>query len=162
MPLTYIEIQICGMVVRRFLDKHEATSRNALLRYFKTSLSESLQRLTNCNVLTNLNQIADDETYLPRAIAFNYCGDAAAYSLARESTEIVLQAARKLYDDRGSDEYNLALGESRANAFKSELVKLGVGADRIKTTSLGKEQPFCTDSNEQCWQQNRRDHLAKD
>lgn len=86
------------MVVRRFLDKHEATSRNALLRYFKTSLSESLQRLTNCNVLTNLNQIADDETYLPRAIAFNYCGDAAAYSLARESTEIVLQAARKLFD----------------------------------------------------------------
>lgn len=65
-------------------------------------------------------------------------------------------------DDRGSEEYNLALGESRANAFKSELVKLGVSAGRIKTTSLGKEQPFCSDNNEQCWSQNRRDHLAKD
>lgn len=65
-------------------------------------------------------------------------------------------------DDRGSDEYNLALGESRANSFKNGLIKLGVSADRIKTTSLGKEQPFCSDSNEQCWQQNRRDHLAKD
>src|SRR5579864_2168051 len=65
-------------------------------------------------------------------------------------------------DARGSEEYNLALGESRANAFKQELVKLGVSADRVKTTSLGKEQPFCTDNNEACWQQNRRDHLAKD
>ncbi|HEY6939597.1 MAG TPA: peptidoglycan-associated lipoprotein Pal [Terriglobales bacterium] len=65
-------------------------------------------------------------------------------------------------DDRGSEEYNLALGESRANSFKQELVKLGVSADRIKTTSLGKEQPFCTDNNEECWQQNRRDHVAKD
>jgi peptidoglycan-associated lipoprotein len=65
-------------------------------------------------------------------------------------------------DDRGSEEYNLALGESRANAFKSELVKLGVSADRVKTTSLGKEQPFCNQDNEQCWQQNRRDHVARD
>lgn len=65
-------------------------------------------------------------------------------------------------DDRGSDEYNLALGESRANAFKSELVKLGISGDRIKTVSLGKEKPFCNDQNEECWQQNRRDHLAKD
>jgi len=65
-------------------------------------------------------------------------------------------------DNRGSEEYNLALGASRANAFKSELVKLGVSADRIKTTSLGKEQPFCSQDNEECWSQNRRDHLAKD
>ena len=65
-------------------------------------------------------------------------------------------------DDRGSEEYNLALGASRANSFKQELVRLGVSADRIKTTSLGKEQPFCSESNEQCWQQNRRDHVAKD
>ncbi|HEV2117946.1 MAG TPA: OmpA family protein [Terriglobales bacterium] len=65
-------------------------------------------------------------------------------------------------DDRGSEEYNLALGVSRANSFKQELVRLGVSADRIKTTSLGKEQPFCSENTEQCWQQNRRDHLAKD
>ena len=65
-------------------------------------------------------------------------------------------------DDRGSEEYNLALGESRANTFKQELVNLGVSSDRIKTTSLGKEQPFCNEENEQCWQQNRRDHLTKD
>ncbi len=65
-------------------------------------------------------------------------------------------------DDRGSEEYNLALGASRANSFKEQLVKMGISGNRIKTTSLGKEQPFCTEDNEQCWQQNRRDHLAKD
>jgi peptidoglycan-associated lipoprotein len=63
-------------------------------------------------------------------------------------------------DERGSTEYNLALGDNRANAVKSALVQAGVGADRIKTISFGKEKPFCTESNEQCWQQNRRGHFA--
>ena len=63
-------------------------------------------------------------------------------------------------DERGSTEYNLALGDNRANAVKSALVQAGVGADRIKTISYGKEKPFCTESNEQCWQQNRRGHFV--
>lgn len=63
-------------------------------------------------------------------------------------------------DDRGSSEYNLALGTSRAESVKQSLVEQGVSADRIKTTSYGKEKPFCSDDNEQCWQQNRVDHFA--
>ena len=63
-------------------------------------------------------------------------------------------------DERGSTEYNLALGDNRANAVKNALVQAGVGADRIKTISFGKEKPFCTESNEQCWQQNRRGHFV--
>lgn len=63
-------------------------------------------------------------------------------------------------DERGSVEYNLALGDSRANALKSFLQQQGVNADRIKTVSYGKEKPFCNDSNEQCWQENRRDHIS--
>jgi hypothetical protein len=98
MPLTDIEIRICELVVRRFLDQHDATPRNELLRTFKASLSESLQRLTNRAVLTNPNLPVGNETYLPRAIAFHYCGDAAALSLAKQSTEIVLQAVRNLFD----------------------------------------------------------------
>ncbi|HKW17108.1 MAG TPA: OmpA family protein [Terriglobales bacterium] len=62
-------------------------------------------------------------------------------------------------DDRGSEVYNLALGDSRANSLKTTLLAQGVSADRIKTISYGKEHPFCTDDNENCWQQNRRDHL---
>jgi peptidoglycan-associated lipoprotein len=64
-------------------------------------------------------------------------------------------------DERGSIEYNLALGENRANAVKTELTKLGVSADRVRTTSFGKEKPFCSDSNEECWAQNRRGHILK-
>lgn len=63
-------------------------------------------------------------------------------------------------DERGSTEYNLALGTSRAEAVKNALTAAGVNASRIKTMSFGKEKPFCSESNEQCWQQNRRGHLV--
>ena len=53
-------------------------------------------------------------------------------------------------DERGSTEYNLALGTNRADAVKNALIQSGVGGDRIKTISYGKEKPFCTESNESC------------
>jgi peptidoglycan-associated lipoprotein len=59
-------------------------------------------------------------------------------------------------DERGSTEYNLALGENRANAAKQALVTAGVAPDRLRTVSYGKEKQFCTDHTEACWQQNRR------
>lgn len=62
-------------------------------------------------------------------------------------------------DERGSAEYNLALGERRAAAVKDYLVSLGIGADRVLTVTKGKESPFCTESSESCWQQNRRGHF---
>ena len=62
-------------------------------------------------------------------------------------------------DARGSSEYNLALGTRRAEAVKQYLVDLGVPAGRITIISKGKEQPFCTEENETCWQQNRRGHF---
>ena len=63
-------------------------------------------------------------------------------------------------DERGSEEYNLALGDRRALAVKEFLVQLGVPEDRLKTISFGKERPVCTDENEGCYQRNRRGHLA--
>jgi len=63
-------------------------------------------------------------------------------------------------DERGSTEYNLALGDQRANAVKNGLTASGMNASRIKTISYGKEKPFCTESNEACWQQNRRGHFV--
>jgi peptidoglycan-associated lipoprotein len=65
-------------------------------------------------------------------------------------------------DERGSDEYNLALGQNRANSAKNALQTMGVSADRIRVISYGKEKPFCTDSNEQCWQLNRRAGFSMD
>ena len=63
-------------------------------------------------------------------------------------------------DERGSTEYNLALGDSRANAVRNALVQGGITADHVKTISYGKEKPFCSESNEACWQQNRRGHFV--
>jgi peptidoglycan-associated lipoprotein len=63
-------------------------------------------------------------------------------------------------DERGSAEYNLGLGDRRATSAKDFLVQLGVPADRLKTISYGKERPVCTESNEACWQRNRRAHFS--
>jgi peptidoglycan-associated lipoprotein len=63
-------------------------------------------------------------------------------------------------DERGSAEYNLGLADRRATAAKEFLVQLGVAADRLKPVSYGKERPQCTESNESCWQQNRRAHFS--
>ncbi len=65
-------------------------------------------------------------------------------------------------DERGSNEYNLALGENRADSAKKALIDDGIAASRIRVISFGKERPFCTDSTEACWQQNRRADLALD
>ena len=62
-------------------------------------------------------------------------------------------------DERGSGEYNLALGDRRANAVKAYLISLGVPADRIAVVTRGKESPFCQEQSEGCWQQNRRGHF---
>ena len=63
-------------------------------------------------------------------------------------------------DSRGSAEYNLALGARRASAVQQYLVSLGVPANRITVISKGKEQPFCNQETESCWQQNRRGHFV--
>jgi peptidoglycan-associated lipoprotein len=63
-------------------------------------------------------------------------------------------------DERGTSAYNLALGDRRANAARDYLDSLGVAASRIRTVSYGKERPACTESTEDCWQQNRRGHFV--
>ena len=73
-----------------------------------------------------------------------------------ESTMLTIEG---YCDERGSSEYNLALGSRRADAVKSYMVGLGVSASRIALVSKGKEQGFCSDDNEGCWQQNRRGHF---
>jgi peptidoglycan-associated lipoprotein len=63
-------------------------------------------------------------------------------------------------DERGSTEYNIGLGERRAQAAKNYLISLGISATRMDTVSWGKERPFCTEHDESCWQQNRRAHFV--
>lgn len=63
-------------------------------------------------------------------------------------------------DERGSTEYNLTLGEERANAAKQALAQANVSGDRLQIISYGKEKPVCTESTEDCWQKNRHDHFV--
>ena len=63
-------------------------------------------------------------------------------------------------DDRGTNEYNLALGAKRAQAAKDYLVSLGIAGDRLSTISYGEELPVCREENEDCWQKNRRDRFV--
>jgi peptidoglycan-associated lipoprotein len=98
-------------------------------------------------------------------IFFNYdkydVGTDAQAILAKDAKYLLSQPDAKILiggycDERGSDEYNLALGQNRAESAKKALVNAGVDASRIRTISFGKEKPFCTESNEACWQKNRR------
>jgi len=63
-------------------------------------------------------------------------------------------------DERGSVEYNIALGDRRANSAKNYLMSLGVPASAMRTISYGEENPLCTQHNDSCWWQNRRDEFA--
>jgi peptidoglycan-associated lipoprotein len=63
-------------------------------------------------------------------------------------------------DERGTNEYNLALGERRATATRDYLNSLGVSSDRVRTISYGEERPVCTETSESCWSQNRRAHMV--
>jgi peptidoglycan-associated lipoprotein len=101
----------------------------------------------------------DYDSYELRPDAAASTAQAATYLTAHSAIKVVIGG---YCDDRGSAEYNLALGENRANAAKSALVAAGVDATRIRVISYGKEKQFCTEENESCWQQNRRGQFSLD
>jgi peptidoglycan-associated lipoprotein len=91
----------------------------------------------------------DYDSYALRAEGQAAAQKAAAYLTAHPDIKIVIGG---YCDERGSAEYNLALGENRANSAKSALVNDGVPASRIRVVSFGKEKQFCTDATESCYQ----------
>jgi peptidoglycan-associated lipoprotein len=95
----------------------------------------------------------DYDKYDVRADAQATISKDASYLVSHPDVKFVIGG---YCDERGSDEYNLALGQNRADAAKNALVTAGVAADRIRVVSYGKEKPFCTESTEACWQLNRR------
>jgi peptidoglycan-associated lipoprotein len=101
----------------------------------------------------------DYDSYDLRPDATAAATKAAAYLTAHPAIRVVIGG---YCDDRGSAEYNLALGENRANAARTALVSAGVQASRLRVISYGKEKQFCTEDNESCWQQNRRAQFSLD
>jgi peptidoglycan-associated lipoprotein len=101
----------------------------------------------------------DFDSYELRPDAVTATSGAATFLIAHPTLKIVIGGYA---DERGSAEYNLALGENRANAARTALVNAGVPANRLRVISFGKEKQFCTESNEECWQQNRRAQFSID
>lgn len=93
--------------------------------------------------------------------------DSAAMEAVRNNAAILeSNAALKVEieghcDERGSSEYNLALGARRARTVRDALIGLGVSHDRMSTVSYGEELPLCKDTSESCWAENRRAHLVE-
>ena len=101
----------------------------------------------------------DYDTYDVRNDAAAVLAKDASYLVSHPDIKVVIGG---YCDERGSNEYNLALGQNRADASKNALVTAGVAASRIRVVSYGKEKPFCTESTEECWQQNRRAGFTMD
>lgn len=101
----------------------------------------------------------DYDTYDIRPDAQSTLSKDADWLIAHPNVKVVIGG---YCDERGSDEYNLVLGQNRAQAAKTALTTAGVAADRMRVISYGKEKPFCTESTEECWQLNRRDGFTID
>jgi peptidoglycan-associated lipoprotein len=95
----------------------------------------------------------DYDSYDVRSDAQGALSKAAAYLATNSSIRVLIGG---YCDERGSNEYNLTLGQSRANSVREALVQAGIASTRLRVVSYGKEKPFCTESTEECWQQNRR------
>jgi len=114
-------------------------------------MQKSLEEL---NRETNLRMVHFDyDKYFIREDAKPILEANAAYMKKWRSVKVLIEGH---CDERGTEEYNLALGEKRAKSAFDYLVSLGVPADRIKTISYGKSDPLDTGSNEIAWQKNRR------
>jgi peptidoglycan-associated lipoprotein len=101
----------------------------------------------------------DYDTYDIRTDAQGILSRDASYLVSHADVKVVIGG---YCDERGSNEYNLALGQNRAESAKKGLVNAGVAASRIRVISYGKEKPFCSESTEACWQKNRRAGFSMD
>jgi peptidoglycan-associated lipoprotein len=99
----------------------------------------------------------DYDSYEIRADQQSAIAAAASFLKSRPNWKLTIEGH---CDERGSIEYNLSLGTNRAEAVKNALVQQGVSAGNLRTVTFGKEKPFCNESNETCWQQNRRGHYV--
>jgi peptidoglycan-associated lipoprotein len=105
-------------------------------------------------VAENINFDFDKYVLTPKAMMI--LDEKALYLREHPEVRVLIEG---YCDERGTNEYNLALGDRRANSAKNYLVKSGVAESRITTISYGEEQPLCTEHAESCWWRNRRDQF---
>jgi len=131
----------------------EQRAREARQRQEASSMSEAARRAAFEDEEIHF----DFDKYVLTPQAMMILDDKAAYLREHSGVRVLVEGH---CDERGSNEYNLALGDRRANSAKNYLVKSGVAASRITTISYGEEQPLCMQQNESCWSRNRRGHFS--
>jgi peptidoglycan-associated lipoprotein len=128
-------------------------AREARQRQEAANMSEAARRAA----FEDENIHFDFDKYVLTPQAMMILDDKAAYLREHSGVRVLVEGH---CDDRGSNEYNLALGDRRANSAKDYLVRSGVAEGRITTISYGEEQPLCRQQNESCWSRNRRDQFS--
>lgn len=131
----------------------EQRAREARQRQEASSMSEAAKKAAFEDEEIHF----DFDKYVLTPQAMMVLDDKAAYLREHPEVRVLVEGH---CDDRGSNEYNLALGDRRANSAKNYLVKSGVAESRITTISYGEEQPLCMQQNESCWYRNRRGHFS--
>ena len=131
----------------------EQRAREARQRQEASSMSEAARRAAFEDEEIHF----DFDKYVLTPQAMMILDDKAAYLREHPTVRVLVEGH---CDDRCSNEYNLALGDRRANSAKNYLVKSGVAASRITTISYGEEQPLCMQQSESCWYRNRRGHFG--
>ena len=134
-----------------------AEEERALEEVWERALSYGEETESTHNAKSDVNDILFDyDRYSIRQDARPALNAAASYLNKKRKINIVIEGHG---DERGTNEYNLALGEKRANATKIYLQSLGLSPARVSTVTYGEEKPLCTNSVESCWQRNRRSSI---
>jgi peptidoglycan-associated lipoprotein len=131
----------------------EQRAREARQRQEASSMSEAARRAAFEDEEIHF----DFDKYVLTPQAMMILDDKAAYLREHSGVRVLVEGH---CDERGSNEYNLALGDRRASSAKNYLVRSGVAASRITTISYGEEQSLCMQQNESCWYRNRRGHFS--
>ena len=149
---TPVKVSEPAPVVERPVDK--AVQPQADTRTVAPVETKSLDPLDDPKgVLANRSVYFDFDSYVVRADGKPVVENHSAYLNKNKSRSILIQGNT---DERGGSEYNLALGQKRAEAVRKSMAALGVPESQIEAVSLGKEKPKATGSNEEAWAQNRR------
>jgi peptidoglycan-associated lipoprotein len=109
-------------------------------------MEDALFDYDRATIRTDATVVLKDDVNVVRGILANY-----------PAQKLVIQGNA---DDRGSEEYNLALGDKRAHAAEEFLTSMGIPEVQLTVISYGKERPVCTEETESCWQRNRRAHIT--
>ena len=148
-----------GITETEIVDAEEiaAEEERAWDKVWERALSYGEEVESTPNAKSGVNDILFDyDRYSIRQDARPALNAAASYLNKKREVNIVIEGHG---DERGTNEYNLALGEKRANATMNYLQSLGLSPARVNTVTYGEEKPLCTNSVESCWQRNRRSSI---